>query len=114
MDLTKTIVCYHKEAFTTGRLTTELLVGMKLPLLLVACISFFQAAFLVAAAAGESLYLYRHNADPVKEYTGAVENDFTKSTNPRVVEFYSPHCVSTVNTACAYSLFILFCVRIAC
>ena len=86
---------------------------MKLPLI-VAFVSLVQAACLVASAVGESLYLYQQNADPVKEYTGAVENDFTKSTNPRVVEFYSPHCVSTVNTACAYSLFILFCVRIAC
>ena len=43
--------------------------------------------------AGNSLYLYQNTADPIKEYTSS-ENDFTLSTNSRVVEFYSPHCVS--------------------
>jgi hypothetical protein len=61
---------------------------MKLPLL--AFISLIQVGLV---AAGNSLYLYQHNADPIKEYTDT-EHDFTKSTNPRLVEFYSPHCVS--------------------
>jgi hypothetical protein len=42
-----------------------------------------------------SKYLYRGDPDAgaVQEYT-VHENDFMTSTRPRVVEFYSPFCVS--------------------
>jgi hypothetical protein len=39
------------------------------------------------------LYLSDQSADAVQEYTEA-EGDFMASTQPRVVEFYSPFCVS--------------------
>jgi hypothetical protein len=45
-------------------------------------------------ASDMSLYLYEKDSAPILEYKGATENDFTKSTKPRFVEFYSPHCVS--------------------
>ena len=48
----------------------------------------------------EVQYLYGNNHYPVKEYTGDT-NDyksiFEASRRPRIVEFYSPHCVSIVN-----------------
>jgi thiol-disulfide isomerase/thioredoxin len=45
---------------------------------------------------GGDSYLYGLNNAPVKEFTG-ITNVFLKSKKPRVVEFYSPHCVSILN-----------------
>jgi hypothetical protein len=45
---------------------------------------------------GDVSYLYGEDNLPVKEFTGAT-NVFLKSKKPRVVEFYSPHCVSILN-----------------
>lgn len=59
---------------------------------LVTVIAFLQAP-IVFASSSFSLYLYQHHAEPIKEYMGT-ENDFTRSKAPKVVEFYSPHCVS--------------------
>jgi hypothetical protein len=48
----------------------------------------------------DSKYLYRSDpaAGAVVDYTGTGEDgDFEASTQPRVVEFYSPYCVSRVD-----------------
>ena len=59
-------------------------------------------AWLVIAGDDDlALYLYEKDSNPILEYKGETENDFTKSTKPRIVEFYSPHCVS-------FSLVVLF------
>jgi hypothetical protein len=53
------------------------------------------AASMAQASDDDSNYIYRDDikAYAVQEYTGD-ENDFMASDQPRVVEFYSPFCVS--------------------
>lgn len=51
-------------------------------------------------------YLYGRGHEHVREYTGA-ENDFSKATMPRVVEFYSPTCVSIFENDGLFCLKIL-------
>ena len=50
---------------------------------------------LAVASVDGSLYIYKGATGPIKEYT-ATKNDFHKSRKPRVVDFYSPHCVGTI------------------
>jgi hypothetical protein len=53
---------------------------------------------LLIAAHGEatdesSSYLYQGRSSPIREFT-KTENDFQTASAPKIVEFYSPHCVS--------------------
>jgi hypothetical protein len=55
----------------------------------------FWIAIQLVVIAGQNSYLYltAEEEHPVQEYTGK-EGRFMDSTRPRVVEFYSPSCVS--------------------
>jgi hypothetical protein len=62
---------------------------------LLVCIAAAMSAQATAPDDDNSKYLYRGDpeAGAVQEYT-VEEGDFIASTLPRVVEFYSPFCVS--------------------
>jgi hypothetical protein len=52
-----------------------------------------QLVFAMVRGGSDVDYLYGDNHYPVKEYTGG-KSIFKTSEEPRVIEFYSPHCVS--------------------
>jgi len=56
---------------------------------------FVWIALLLSTGESSRLYLYKDDPDAgaVDEYT-ETEGHFEESMHPRVVEFYSPHCVS--------------------
>jgi len=48
----------------------------------------------VVDSASGSSYLYKGDGFPILEFTEE-RNDFRTSSAPKIVELYSPHCVST-------------------